>query len=255
MTGASSLMLKLDGTVESVSTVTPSEHNVSRVNSIKKLYPHWRQESKAPTFALTYQGTYVTLMANCGFTSQLAKSIEASYHKLYHVSDKWVADKLEQACKDGYVTLAFGLRLRTPLLKQVVLGTSKTPYEAAAEGRTAGNALGQSYCMLNSRAGSEFMGKVRKGPHRLDIKPCSQIHDAGYFLIKDDMEVLMYTNKHMVKAVSWQEDPAIQNEHIKMSGELSIFYPNWKEEMTIPKDATIADVQKEITKHLERLNG
>lgn len=248
-------MLKIDGEVEGISVVTPGEHNVHRVNSIKKLYPHWRQESKPPTFALTYQGTYITLMANCGFTSQLAKSIEASYHNLYHVSDKWVADKLEQACKDGYVTLAFGLRLRTPLLKQVVLGTSKTPYEAAAEGRTAGNALGQSYCMLNSRAGSEFMEKVRKGPHRLVIKPCAQIHDAGYFLIKDDMEVLLYTNEHMVKAVSWQEDPALHNEHIKMSGELSIFYPNWKEEMTIPNNATIADVQNRISEHLEKLNG
>ena len=248
-------MLKLYGTIEAVSSVLPSEHNVSRVNSIKKLYAHWRQESKAPTFALTYQGTYVTLMANCGFTSQLAKSIEASYHNLYHVSDKWVADKLQQACKDGYVTLAFGLRLRTPLLKQVILGTSRTPYEAAAEGRTAGNALGQSYCMLNSRAGSEFMGKVRKSPHRLNIKPCSQIHDSGYFLIKDDMETLLYTNKHMVKAVSWQEDSAIQNEHIKLSGELSIFFPNWKEEMTISNNATIADVQVCITKHLEKLNG
>jgi DNA polymerase-1 len=248
-------MIKIDGEIESISSVTPSEHNVSRVNSIKKLFPHWRQESKAPTFALTYQGTYVTLMANCGFTLELAKSIDASYHDLYHVSDKWVADKLEQACKDGYVTLAFGLRLRTPLLKQVVLGTSRTPYEAAAEGRTAGNALGQSFCMLNSRAGSEFLSKVRKSPHRLDIKPSAQIHDAGYMLIRDNMETLLYTNEHMVKAVSWQEDPAIQNEHIKMSGELSIFYPNWKEEMVIPNNATIADIQSKIAIHLEKLNG
>jgi DNA polymerase-1 len=217
------------------------------------LYPHWRQESKAPTFALTYQGTFATLMVNCGFTLELAKSIEASYHKLYHVSDKWVADKLEQACKDGYVTLAFGLRLRTPLLNQVVLGTSKTPYEAAAEGRTAGNALGQSYCMLNSRAGSEFLAEVRSGPHRLSIKPCAQIHDAGYMLIKDDMDVLLYTNKYMVKAVSWQEDPAIQNKYIKMSGELSVFYPDWSKEMTIPNNASVEDVKNKIAKHLEKL--
>jgi DNA polymerase-1 len=194
-------------------------------------------------------------MDNCGFSKTLAQHVETKYHEVYTVSDQWVADKLEQACKDGYVTLAFGLRLRTPLLKQVVLNTSKTPYEAAAESRTAGNALGQSWCMLNSRAWSEFMEKVRAGEHRLDIRPCSQIHDAGYFLIKDDMETLLYTNKHMVKAVSWQEDPAIQNEHIKMSGELSIFFPNWKEEMTISNNATIADVQVCITKHLEKLNG
>lgn len=246
-------MLKIDGTIESVLSVSGSLHDVERVNSIKKLYPHWRQESKAPTFALTYQGTYMTLMTNCGFTAKLAQSIESNYHELYHVSDKWVADKLDQACKDGYVTLAFGLRLRTPLLRQVVLGTSKTPREAAAEGRTAGNALGQSYCMLNSRAGSEFMAKVRNSPYRLDIKPCAQIHDAGYMLIRDDMEVLMYTNTHLSKAVSWQEDPAIQNEHIKMSGELSIFYPNWGKEMAIPNETSIGEIKTLIGEHLERL--
>lgn len=248
-------MLKFEEALTGVSTVSPSDHNVPRVNSIKKLYPHWRQESKAPTFALTYQGTYMTLMTNCGFTPKLAKSIEASYHDLYHVSDKWVADKLEQACKDGYVTLAFGLRLRTPLLKQVVLGTSKTPYEAAAEGRTAGNALGQSYCMLNSRAGSEFMARVRKGEHRLDIKPCAQIHDAGYFLIRDDMEVLLYTNTHLSNAVAWQEDPDIQNEHISMSGKLAIFHPNWGKEFDIPNKTNIGEIKTLITQHLEKINA
>lgn len=234
--------------------VSPAKHNVKRVNSIKKLYPAFRQDSKAPTFALTYQGTYATLMNNCGFSSQLAKSIEASYHDLYKVSDQWVADRLEQACKDGYVTLAFGLRLRTPLLKQVVLGTSKTPHEAAAEGRTAGNALGQSWCMLNSRAASEFMQVVRAGKHRRDIKPCAQIHDASYYLIKDDMETLLYTNEHLSKAVSWQEDPLIQNEHISMSGQLSVFYPNWGKEMTIPNQTNKEEVSLLIKKHLEKVN-
>ena len=249
-------MLRIDGKIDQITTVSTLEHDVSRVNSIKKKYPGWRQESKAPTFALTYQGTFITLMTNCGFTKQLAKSIEASYHDLYEVSDKWVEDKLEQASKDGYVTLAFGLRLRTPLLKQVILGTSKTPFEASAEGRTAGNALGQGYCMLNSRANSEFMAKVRaSNKHRLNIKPCAQIHDAGYFLIKDDMETLMYINKHLPQAVAWQEDPAIQHDVIKMSGELSIFYPHWGSEMTIPNDAELPIIQAKIIEHLEKIHG
>ena len=46
-------MLVITDTISSVSRVSISEHNVKRVNSIKKLYPTWRQESKAPTFALT----------------------------------------------------------------------------------------------------------------------------------------------------------------------------------------------------------
>jgi DNA polymerase I len=246
-------MLKIGSPVTGIQVVAPGEHDVFRVNSIKVSYPTFRQDSKAPTFALTYQGTYITLMANCGFARELAQHIEHKYHEVYTVSDKWVQDRLDQACKDGYVTLAFGLRLRTPLLKQVILGTSGTPYEAAAEGRTAGNALGQSWCMLNSRAVSGFMKRVRKGKHRLDIKPCSQIHDASYYLIRDDMETLLYTNTHLSYEVSWQDDPLIANEHIKMSGSLAIFYPDWSKSFDIPNTADEPKVKALIKKHLVKL--
>jgi len=45
-------MLKIDSDIQSVQKVDSSEHNVVRVNSIKKLHPVWRQESKAPTFRI-----------------------------------------------------------------------------------------------------------------------------------------------------------------------------------------------------------
>jgi len=236
-----------------VSEVDPSEHNVARVNSIKKKYPGERQESKVPTFALTYHGTYITLMKNLGMSEELAKSIEENYHKLYVVSDEWVADKIEGASRDGYITAAFGLRVRTPLLKQALMGTSKTPHEAAAEGRTAGNALGQSWCMLNNRAASEFMSMVRAGKHRLDIKPCAHIHDAQYYLIRDDIETLMYVNTHMSQAVRWQDDPLIENEHIDMSGQLEIFHPSWCHGFDIPNQTTEEEIACLIKKHLEEL--
>jgi DNA polymerase-1 len=225
---------------------------VQSVNSIDKLYSSLRQMSKAPTFALTYQGTYITLMANCGFSEELAKEIEARYHELYVVSDEWVAGKINQAGKDGYVTGAFGLRVRTPLLKQVILGNRVTPFEAAAEGRTAGNALGQSWCLLNSRAASEFMKKVRKSIYRLQIRPCAHIHDAQYFLIPDDMEVITWMNEHLVKAVQWQEHPDIANDDVKLGGELSIFYPDWSTEMTIPNGADQTEIETLATEHFEK---
>lgn len=248
-------MLNIDDEITSIQEVSSSEHNVSRVNSISKLYKNYRQDSKVPTFALTYDGTYITLMKNVGLSEKMAKSIEANYHKLYEVSDKWTRAQIEKASELGYVVVAFGLRLRTPLLKQVVLGTSKTPHEAASEGRTAGNALGQSWCMLNNRAASEFMSKVRQGEHRLNIKPCAHIHDAQYYLIKDDMETLLYVNKHLSAAVAWQEDPLIQNEHINMSGKLEIYYPDWNHGFDIPNDADESTVKVLINKHLEELNS
>lgn len=242
------LKLKPDALVQEIQTRL---YDVHEINSIQYIYKDLRFESKAPTFALTYQGTFHTLMKNLGWEKQKAIDVEAMYHELYSVSDAWVAAKLDQACKLGYVTVAFGLRLRTPLLHQVVRGTSKTPYEAEAEGRTAGNAMGQSWCLLNSRASVEFMDKVRASKHRLDIKPCAHIHDAQYMLVRDDIEVVMYANEHLVKAVQWQEHPDIANDEVKLGGEFSLFWPTWANDITIPNGATEKEIRSIVAKALQ----
>jgi DNA polymerase-1 len=217
--------------------------SVESINSIAKKYKPIRDRSKNPSFTLTYQGTYIALVKKYGFETEEAKRIEAKYHELYKVSDEWVFDKLDQASRKGYVEIAFGLRLRTPLLHQVVRGTSKTPYEAEAEGRTAGNALGQSWCLLNSRAWNEFMADVRSSKHRLDIRPCAQIHDAGYALIRDDLEVIRYTNDRLPKAMAWQDHPVIWHDEVKLAGaELEIFYPNWNHPITLPNGASEEEI-------------
>jgi DNA polymerase-1 len=226
-------------------------NSVDSINSIAKKYKPLRDKSKNPTFTLTYQGTEHALQKKYGFTKDEALEIVDRYNSLYQVSINWVNAKLDQAMVTGYITGAFGLRLRTPLLKQVIRKTSKTPYEAEAEGRTAGNALGQSWCLLNSRAGAEFNSKVRKSKYRLDIKPCAQIHDAQYHLIRDDIEVLKYTNEHLVKAVEWQEDPEIAHDEVKIGGELSIFHPDWSYEIGIPNGATDAQIFEAIGRSLK----
>lgn len=231
------------------------DSSVESINSIKDKYPQFRQDSKAPTFALTYQGTYLTLMNNCGFTKEMAQMIEGKYKKMYQVSIKWVNDRLEQASKTGYITVAFGLRVRTPLLKQTIFGVNKMPREAAAEGRTAGNAMGQSYCMLNNRAASAFMKKVRKSKYRLDIKPCAHIHDAQYYLIRDEgnYEPLEYINTELPKEVAWQDDPEIYHDEVKLSGSCEIFYPNWNHGFDLPNGADQETIKKKITNHLNNI--
>ena len=208
------------------------------VNSIKKQFPELRQDSKAPTFLLTYGGTYHGMMANLGWPEDKAKEIEKGYHNLYQVSDAYVQKRLHQAAKDGYVEVAFGLRVRTPLLSQVVFGTRGMPYEAAAEGRTAGNALGQSYGLLNNRAAVEFMQKVWNSKYRYDIKPVALIHDAIYILIRNDVEVVEFANRELIKSMQWQELPEIQHPTVKLGAALDIFYPDWAHPTTIPNNAS-----------------
>ena len=241
-------MLIIDQPLTQPEQITVSQHDVSRINSVAVLYKKQRQNSKAPTFALTYLGTWSTLVKNCGFTPVEAKSIEKNYHALYTASTNWVQSKLDGAAKNGYITGAFGLRVRTPLLAQVIRGNRQTPREAEAEGRTAGNALGQSWCLLNSRAWAATMKIVRSSKYSESIRPCAQIHDAGYVLIRDDVDALMFLNEHLVREVNWNNHPDIYHPIVGLGGELSIFYPTWKDEIGIPNNATENEIISIVTK-------
>ena len=224
--------------------ITESEYRVGVINSIAKRYKQARQDAKAPTFALTYKGTYRTLMKNCGFSEEKAKYVEEQYHKLYCVSDAWVQRELDKAANTGYVVGAFGLKLRTPLLKQVILSHAKTvPYQALKTAKTAGNMLGQSWCLLNNRMCSAVMRKVRAHPeYRLKIRPCLTIHDATYFLVANEPEVVVFLNKIIVEESHWNDHPAIYHPIVGLGGELSLFVPNWSTEIVLPKDITVDEL-------------
>jgi DNA polymerase-1 len=218
--------------------------SVQSINSISTRYPQFRQLSKAPTFALTYAGTYITLMKNCGFDEKTAKNIEKQYHDLYSISDQWTADRLSEAERNGFVELAFGLRLRTPLIKQTLLNKRVTPIQAQAEARTAGNALIQSYGLLTNRAGNAFMEKVWNSEYKNDIKQVAAIHDALYYLIKKDPEVIKFTNDNLIKEMEWQELDAIKHNEVKLGAELDIFYPDWSNPITLPNNASINNIKE-----------
>ena len=217
--------------------------SVESINSIEEKYPQERQDSKAPTFALTYMGTWSTLVKNCGFSEAVAKHIEKMYHDLYVVSDNFIMNRIhEEACKLGYVTLAFGLKLRTPLLKKTILGNKFTSNEAKAEMRTAGNAMGQSYGLLNNRAAVAFMEKVWNSPYRLKVMPVALIHDAIYLVISNEIEVVEWVNKHLTKEMEWQDLPEIWHDEVKLGGNLDLFYPHWGHGITLEPNWTQTEI-------------
>ena len=235
--------------IESISLVTANEYNVAQINSIKNKEGAFRQMSKAPTFALTYQGTYKTLMNNCGFTEDEAKNIETNYHKMYKVSDDWVANKIKLAEQQGYLDSAFGLRIRTPVIAKSVLGNSKTPNLALAESRSVGNAVsGQSYCMLTCRALNEFMERVYASEYKHDIMPVNIVHDAIYLMIRDNIHVVKWVNDNLMDCMSWQELNEIKHDKVKLSAELGLFYPDWSNEITLPNNINRKQIKEIVLK-------
>ena len=232
------------------------ENKVAIINSIKQRYPELRDESKQPTFALTYQGTVNTLMFRCGLTKKKSNHIFDNYQDLYKVSIAWVKDKLEIASDTGYIEGAFGLKLRTPKLQKSVLNSKVTPYEVAAESRTAGNALGQSYGLLNSRVANEVMKKVRNHPeYKTKIKISAQIHDACYFLIANEIGVVTWLNKILTDEMLWQDLPDIKHPTVGLGGELDLFYPNWANPINLKPHWSKSEIKHACIKASKNLKG
>jgi DNA polymerase-1 len=214
---------------------------VESINSIGKKYKKQRQLSKAPTFALTYFGTWSTLVKNCGFSEEVARAIENNYHVMYQVTDEWNAAKLALAAENGYTTLAFGLRLLTPVMKAGVQGRAR-PKEASDEERSAGNAFGQSYGLLNSRAAHAFADKIIEAKLWNDIKPAAQIHDAQYYWVRKSVKLLKWVNDNLIPEMEWDGLPELQHPVLKLGGNLIVYSKNWSTELTIPNGANYREI-------------
>jgi DNA polymerase-1 len=232
--------------------IDPDDPN--SVNTIQKDYDADRGRSKPVHFAMQYQGTWATLMKNCGFSEQESKDIEANYQTLYKKSFDWVHEKTQQASRDGYATAAFGLRIRCPLLGKTVLNSRATLRQAAAEARTLGNAIsGQSYGLLNGRASVEVMRQVRKDKFlRTRIKQCAHIHDAQYFYVKDDFNAIAWLNHALPKAMRWQDLPELKHDRISLPAELDIFYPSWAEPFQLDNDLTPEQIKEVCIKEVQK---
>ena len=222
------------------------------LEELKEKYKKERSRSKPVSFAMQYGGTTATLEKNCGFSPEEAKAIYENYHKLYKTSTKFKRHAIERAGEQGYVTGAFGLRVRTPTLKRSVQGLRVTPREVEAEGRTAANAIMQSWCNLNTRSASKFMEIVRNSKYKEDIRLCAEIHDASYFLVRDDIDLILWLNNTLVKLVQWQDDPVIAHPDVHLGGELSIFFPNWSYELTIPNHCSREELLKLVDEFLDK---
>lgn len=226
------------------------QDRVAIINSIEQRYPKLRQHSKGPTFALTYMGTWRTLVKTFGLKEDVAKQIEDSYHDMYSVSDRWVMDRLEEASKTGYVELAFGLRLRTPLLKRVIFNSRSMPFQAHQEMKTAGNALGQSYGLLNSHSANLFLQRVWDSEFKYQVMPCMQVHDSQYYMVRNTLDCLKWVNDNLIECMEWNQLAPIQHPDVHLGAILELYHESWAEKISIPNRASKAEIRKIIKEGL-----
>ena len=108
----------------------------------------------------------------------------------------------------------------------------------------------QSYGMLNNRSAIEFQQRTLDSVHATSILPIAHIHDAQYFLVKDDSRVVHWVNENLIECMQWQKLPEIQHDTVKLGAELLIHWPTWAKEVKIANNATeqeIIDICKQVT--------
>jgi DNA polymerase-1 len=216
--------------------------DVTSINQFKKDHPNIRKEAKAPSFALQYGGTWKTLVTNIGLPEEVARSIEKGYHELYKGLSDFTDHNMKFGSENGYVKCAFGLRLRTPILARTILGKRSTPYEAMSEGRSASNAVSQSWGMLMNRALIATENQLQGSGYEQDIYMANTIHDAGYFIIRNKPDVIKWLNDTLIKEMSWNGHPSIHSENVLMEAELDIG-KSWDKQYTLHNNATIEEIE------------
>lgn len=83
------------------------------VKDVKKLRPDLRQAAKAPFFALSYGGSYSTLMSSLGISEEEAKKIVANYEEGYKATMEFAKRGEAFVKKNGYIIInpTYGHRL------------------------------------------------------------------------------------------------------------------------------------------------
>jgi len=230
--------------------------SVEDVNSIKKNYDKIRGKSKGPSFAMQYGCGPGKIKQLLKCSKGKAEEVYSAYHNLYSGLAKFAQGNKVQGMTNGYVTGAFGLRLRTPKLKAHRSGTKEST-EVGSEARSASNMVTQSWGMLMNRALIEFNQRLEKSEFKNKVRLINTIHDAGYLLVKAEPEVVEWVNINFVECMKWQEG-VIASDEVKMEAEVD-FGLDWAHQETLHNNATKEECKAfieavnnyDLVKHLE----
>lgn len=206
---------------------------------IKKEYGDIRGKSKGPSFAMQYGCGPGKIQQLLKCPKSKAEQVYSAYHNLYSGLAQFAQQNKIQGMTNGYVTGAFGLRLRTPKLKAHKSGTKEST-EVGSEARSASNMVTQSWGMLMNRAFIEFNTRLEKSPYNSKVRLINTIHDAVYCLVKAEPEVVNWVNINLVECMQWQEG-LIAHNGVKMEAEID-FGLDWAHQETLHNNASIDEI-------------
>ena len=181
-----------------------------------------RQASKPCTFALAY-GCFPNKLANTAKISlEKATEIFDKFHnELYPGISEFRDSTLNSAKNDGKIHLGLGCYINTS--------------NPDKEIRTIFNARSQFWSILTPLTINKFHSIIDENSLQDDIKIISSIYDSIYVHLKDDVELIKFTNDTIIPILTkdFLVDQVVHNE---ATGEIGY---NWYDSVSIPNKASI----------------
>ena len=103
--------------------------------------------------------------------------------------------------------------------------------------------------MLINRALIATNKLIEEADMEYDIYPINTIHDAAYFLVKDDPMSVKFLNDTLIKEMQWNAHPSIASNKVMMEANLEIG-KSWDKQFTLPNNANIFKI-KQIIKEIK----
>lgn len=79
------------------------------------------------------------------------------------------------------------------------------------------------------------------------------IKDACYYLVRNDVDILLKLNELCVKEANWNDHPDIYHPEVGLGGQLDVFYPDWSNPLTLPEECTEEQLYELVQEHTEKL--
>lgn len=92
---------------------------------------------------------------------------------------------------------------------------------------------------------------VWESEYKYDILPVASIHDANYFIIKDNVHVVKWVNDNLIQEMNWQELPEIKHDKVGLGGELDL-YPTWANPITLPNNINRNKIKEIVKNNLKK---
>lgn len=181
-----------------------------------------RQDSKAPSFKLSYGG-FPDAHKGGVVTQEL---FDLYHYSLYPGVSSFREDYvIPTAYSKGQIHLGLGFNIKSD--------------NADKDQRTLNNACSQFWSILTAITINEIHRLIDEAGLQEEIQVTSSIYDSIYFIIKDDPEVIKWLNDRIVPIMEqdYMEDQTIRNEARLEIG------PDWSELYELPENADIDTIK------------